>query len=101
MFDAPSPQSMPSRLSRASVQTHSEDSIGDGGAMLTSKTLSHRRRPVPMAELGPGLPPGRQRGGIALNDPNAPKYQILNRDLVTGWLPASAAERAARRGASA
>src|ERR1700730_444330 len=38
-----------------SAQTHSKDSLGDGGPMLTSKIPSHRRRPVPMAEMGPGL----------------------------------------------
>ena len=37
------------------VQTHSEDSPGDGGPMFASKILSHRRRPVPMAGLDPGL----------------------------------------------
>ena len=57
-----------------SVQTHSEDSIGDGGPMLTSKILPHRRRPVPMAELGPGLRPEDEEGGIVLNHPNASKH---------------------------
>jgi hypothetical protein len=60
-------------LQLASVQTHSEDSIGDGGPMRTSKILSHRRRPVPRAELGPGLRREDKEESIALNHPNASK----------------------------
>jgi hypothetical protein len=42
--------------------------------MRTSKILSHRRRPVPMAELGPGLRREDKEEGIALNHPNASKH---------------------------
>jgi hypothetical protein len=53
--------------SHCTLASYSHDSLGDGGPMLTSKILSHRPtgprvarpedrlRPVPMAELGPGL----------------------------------------------
>jgi hypothetical protein len=40
--------------------------------MLTSKILSHRRRPVPMAELDPGLRREDWDGGIALVYPAPP-----------------------------
>jgi hypothetical protein len=43
-----------------SVQIHSEDSLGKSRPRLTSKFLPHRRRPVPMPHMGPGLPPGRR-----------------------------------------
>jgi hypothetical protein len=88
---------MPSRLSRASVQTHSEDSIGDGGAMLTSKSYHTGEGRCPWQNWVPAFA-GKTKRGIALNDPNAPKYQILNVDLVTGWLGASAVDRAVRKG---
>jgi len=42
--------------------------------MLTSKILSHRRRPVPMGGLDPGLRREDEEGGVALHNPNAPKH---------------------------
>jgi len=42
--------------------------------MLTSKILLHRRRPVPTAELDPGLRREDEEGGIAMNHPNASKH---------------------------
>src|ERR1700719_2889594 len=58
-----------------SYQTHSEDSLG--GPMLRSIILSHQRRPVPMAELGPGLR-REDKGGIPLNYLNASKRPTEN-----------------------
>ena len=58
----------------ASVQIHSEDSLGKGRPRLTSKIQSHRRRPVPMAEMGPGLRREDEDGRIALNYPYASKH---------------------------
>jgi RimJ/RimL family protein N-acetyltransferase len=64
----------PRRLQPPSVQTLSEDSTGDAGPMLTSKILPHRRRPVPMEELGPGLRRKDKEGSIAPNHPDAPTH---------------------------
>src|SRR5216684_5894920 len=36
--------------------SHKLDSVGYGGPMVTSKIPPHRRRPVPMAHMGPGPP---------------------------------------------
>jgi RimJ/RimL family protein N-acetyltransferase len=74
----------PRRLLPPSVQTLSEDSTGDAGPMLTSKIRPHRPpgpafgrpedrlRPVPMAELGPGLRREDKEGSIAPNHPDVP-----------------------------
>jgi hypothetical protein len=42
-------------LARASAVTHSKDSRGDGRSTLAAKISSHRRRPVPLAAMDPGL----------------------------------------------
>jgi len=52
---------------RPRFQTHSEDLIGRSGPTLTSEILSHRRRPVPRAEMGPGLHREDEDERIALN----------------------------------
>jgi hypothetical protein len=42
--------------------------------MLTSKILSHRRRPVPMAQLAPGLRREDEEGDAAVNYLNASEH---------------------------
>lgn len=59
-FCSGSPQSAsPDTLLTSLCLDCSEPSLGKGGPKLTSKFLSYRRGPVPLAEMGPGLPPGR------------------------------------------
>jgi hypothetical protein len=53
----------------ASVQIHSEDSLGKSRPKLTSKFLPHRRRPVPMPHMGPGLRREDENRRIAVNEP--------------------------------
>ena len=38
-----------------SAVSHSQDALGDGGSTPTPIISSHRRRPVPMAAMDPGL----------------------------------------------
>ena len=45
----------PAEIAFASVQVHSEDPLGKIRPRLTSKFLSHRRRPAPISHMGPGL----------------------------------------------
>ena len=61
-------------LAESSVQTHSKDLRGDGGPIFTAKILPHRRRPVPMADLGPGLRREDEEGRIAMDHPNASEH---------------------------
>jgi hypothetical protein len=42
-------------IERRQYSDCSENASGDCKAIVTSKFLSHRRRPVPMPNLGPGL----------------------------------------------
>jgi hypothetical protein len=58
----------------SSVSTHSQDSSGDGVPTLTSKIPSHRRRPVPMAQMDPGLRREDEEGDAAVNRLNAPEH---------------------------
>jgi len=51
---------------RARAQTHSQESLGDGWPMLALKILPHRRRPVPMAQMGPGLRREDEEGDAAV-----------------------------------
>src|SRR5690242_10388334 len=45
-----------------SVQIHSDGPLVDGGPMVSPKTPPHRRRPVPIAEMGPGLRRENEKG---------------------------------------
>ena len=51
----------------ASVQNHSNDSAKNGGATLVPTTSSHRRRPVPMADMDPGLRREDDRRGAGVD----------------------------------
>jgi hypothetical protein len=53
----------------SNVQIHSEDSLGKSRPRLTPKFLPHRRRPVPMPHMGPGLRREDQNRRIAVNEP--------------------------------
>jgi hypothetical protein len=66
---AKSPSSCRVLSACASVQIHSEESLGKSRPRLTSKFLPHRRRPVPMPHMGPGLSREDENRHILVNEP--------------------------------
>jgi hypothetical protein len=62
------PSELSARRAKTSALTHSDDLLERGGSRLALAASSHRRRPVPMAVMDPGLRPedNKGRSGVSL-----------------------------------